>query len=206
MKKILILTLTAVLLCTSVFVLSSCFGKNNGDDEDNAHVHTMSDWKIEISATCTEDGKQTRKCTADGCNHQESKVIPATGHSLIYHEGKEPTCDEAGYKPYNTCSGCLLNTYVEIEALGHSYTDGKGDVCGICGNKHVHLSFGDWYTPSGHEPTCTESGLQERKCNGCNYIEEKTTATLSHNIGEDGKCTECGGTNEGIYLPDEEFN
>ncbi len=204
MKKILIIGLTAALLCTSIFVLVSCFSNKSNDDE-TSHTHTMSEWKIELSATCTEDGRQVRTCTGDGCNHKETKVIPATGHSITHHEGKEPTCDEKGYKPYDTCSGCTLNTYEEIDALGHSYTLGDGDVCSVCSQKHVHLSFGEWYTPAGSEPTCTETGLKIRECDGCNYVEEEVTSTLPHEIGEDGKCTECGGTNGGIYLPDQEF-
>ena len=207
LKKILILALTAIILCTAIFALSSCFGSNSndGDDDDSVHTHTMGEWKTEVAATCTEDGKQYRTCTGDGCNHKETKVILATGHNIIHHEGQAPGCTEPGFKPYDTCSGCLLNTYEEIDPIGHSYTQGNGDVCDNCSQKHVHVTYGDWYTPAGQDATCTDKGLQERKCDGCNYIEQKTTDKLPHDIGEDGKCTECGGTNEGIYLPEEEF-
>ena len=187
--------------------MSSCFGSKDGDgeDDDTVHTHTMSEWKTEIAATCTTDGKQVRKCTGSGCTHQETKVVPATGHTLIHHDGQEPTCNEPGFNAYDTCAGCSLNTRVDIDALGHSYTQGNGDICDNCNQKHVHVTFSSWYTPSGHDATCTDNGLQERKCDGCNYIEQKTTDKLPHDIGEDGKCVDCGGTNEGIYLPEEEF-
>ena len=208
MKKILILMMTAILLCGAVFTLSSCFGGGDDestDDDGGIHTHTMSEWKIEIPATCTEDGRQSRKCTGEGCNHQESKIIPASGHNLVHHEGQEPTCNEKGFDDYDTCTGCFYTTYKEIDALGHSYEKGNGDICDNCGQKHIHVTFGEWTVVDGHEASCDENGLEQRKCDGCNYVEERITDMLPHSIGDDGKCTECGGTSGGIYLPGEEF-
>ena len=54
-------------------------------------------------------------------------------HSLVYHEGKSPTCTEVGWKPYQTCESCTYSTYVELSATGHvdADNDGECDNCGI---------------------------------------------------------------------------
>jgi len=206
LKKILILMITAVLLCASVFALSSCFGGGSGDDDGGVHTHTMSEWKVEIEGSCTVDGKQVRKCTGEGCNHVETKIIPATGHTLTNHEGKEATCTEKGYKDYVTCSNCLYNTYTEIDALGHTYTTkGEGAICDICGETHVHLTWGEWYVVDGEEASCDGMGTEHRKCEGCNYVASQSTPKLDHNYDADGKCTECGNDSTVTELPDYEF-
>ena len=52
-------------------------------------------------------------------------------HTLVSHEAKAPTCTEAGWDAYVTCSGCDYSTYVEIPALGHAYDKG---ICTVCGS------------------------------------------------------------------------
>ncbi len=50
----------------------------------------------------------------------ESVTIPARGHNWIDKEGKEPTCTEAGWKPYKYCLRCKTDdNYVSIPATGH---------------------------------------------------------------------------------------
>ncbi len=67
-------------------------------------------------------------------------------HQLEIHEGKEPTCTEAGYKEYVTCS-CGYTTYEEIPALGHEL---------------VHVD--------GCNATCTEGGVREHwYCDRCGH-------------------------------------
>ena len=219
MKKILILTLTAVLLCALIFTMSSC--KNNqGDDttnddqnndqnnnqggngtqddgEEDVHTHTMSDWSVEISVTCTTDGKETRRCTGSDCNHTESRVVTALGHDLENIEGEAPGCTESGYEPYTACKRCDYNTYTEIQPSGHDYTvnselNPNGDKCVNCGQSHIHETYSDWKIVEGHEPDCTEAGLQERKCDGCNLVETQEAAMLDHDYNDDGKCNGCG--------------
>ena len=51
-------------------------------------------------------------------------------HDLIYHEGKEPTATEPGWKEYYTCSGCDYTTYEEIPALGYNLVPNSGDMNG----------------------------------------------------------------------------
>jgi len=206
LKRILILMMTAILICASVFALASC-DKDKGDD--TTHTHTMGEWKITVEADCVNDGKETRKCTSEGCDYAETKAIPALGHDLKDVEGMEPDCVEIGFKPYKVCTRCVYNTYVEIPATGHDYTiDAEknpiGDTCVNCGQVHICVDHEDWYTVE--EADCTGTGIDEHKCKVCNRVEEKITPKVDHNYGEDGKCTECGATESNVpELPDQEF-
>ena len=77
----------------------------------------------------------------------ESTIIPNLGHVLVYHEGKEPTCTEGGWAPYDTCSNCDHTTYQELPALGHRWSkwvdNGEGmeiRTCRVCGEKENRQS------------------------------------------------------------------
>ncbi len=54
-----------------------------------------------------------------------------------------------------------------------------------CDGAHLH-SYGDWETVEGREATCTESGLQMRRCTlpGCDEVEERTVPALGHDWSE----------------------
>ena len=208
MKKILVLLMATVFICASVFALSSCGNGQGG--EDDVHTHTMGEWKVIVTVDCINDGKEVRTCTADGCNHTETKMIPALGHELKNVEGLEPNCVEPGYKAYQKCTRCVYNTYVEIPALGHNYKidaelNPNGDTCVACKQVHVHVTYGDWYTEI--EADCTITGMQAHKCVDCNYVATQTTPKVEHNFDENNKCTECGDVkSDATELPDHEFN
>ena len=70
-------------------------------------------------------------------------------HTLVYHEGKDPTCTEAGYEAYVTCSTCDYSTYEELLALGHNFVNGK---CTRCGESDGSGEAGDddTYTRDGN--------------------------------------------------------
>lgn len=84
-KKIASYLLTASMLIPSTIALSAC----GGGDDDGEHTHSWSAWETTTEASCTADGKKTRKCS--GCNEKEEEKIPATGHS--YNQGD---CDVCG--------------------------------------------------------------------------------------------------------------
>lgn len=54
-------------------------------------------------------------------------------HSLTHHDGKAPTCTEAGWEAYDECEECGYSTYQEIPATGHDFVDGTCTVCGAEG-------------------------------------------------------------------------
>ena len=105
MKRIIrIITLSL----TTLFICSGC--------HFNVHVHTGGEPVEEnrVEPTCTEDGsyESVIYCVDDGEEmSRETVVLPALGHDLIEHVGKEATYEEEGYLPYVTCSRCDYTTY-----------------------------------------------------------------------------------------------
>lgn len=68
---------------------------------------------------------------------EHSEAVPVfEAHDYTMYPGKEPTCTEAGYKPYGICKVCGHSTYTELPALGHDL---------------IHIERKD--------PTCTEEGV-----------------------------------------------
>lgn len=92
-----------------------------------------------------------------GCLQQE-QAPPQNGgssdhiHSLIAYDGKEATCTEAGWKPYEVCSECGYTTYEEIPAKGHSF-----ESAGIV--RYATLEGG----AGTQEFRCAECGKAERR-------------------------------------------
>lgn len=205
MKKILVLMAVAVLFCSFVLVFSSCENKSS---DETMHTHTMGEWKIEAVADCVNGGKEVRRCTGDGCNHKETRTTPPLGHKLTTVEREEPDCVTDGHFEYEVCSVCTHNTYEKIPALGHDYTvnaeNPDGNICVVCGQKHVCSSFGAWYTVSTAD--CTSGGTDAHKCTSCNYVEYVDTSKVDHTFNKDGVCTVCGDEkNDATDLPDHEF-
>ena len=65
---------------------------------------------------------------------KKSVTVKALGHKLNYVEGKAATCTEAGISSGYHCERCDsdLSGFEVIEALGHTYENGKCVVCGEC--------------------------------------------------------------------------
>ena len=99
--------------------------------------HNFGNWSTTKSATCTESGTQTRKCSA--CGKTETKTIPATGHK--YDNGKitkQATCTETGVKTF-TCSECGDTKTETIKATDHksgNWIVDKPAAIGVKGSKH----------------------------------------------------------------------
>lgn len=72
-----------------------------------------------IVPSCTSEGLIKRKCEV--CGHEDTEILPQVEHDLVHHEGKEPTCSESGYKPYDTCRNCSYTTYEGLEPTSNSH-------------------------------------------------------------------------------------
>ena len=224
MKKILVLMIAALMLCSFVFTMTAC--KNDKDDDsnqnqntqnnnqgnnENVHTHTFGDWTTVTKATCTDAGSETRSCTASGCSHTESRTVAALGHNIKHQSAELPGCAEVGCNAYDTCSRCDYTTYVEIPANGHDYTinaelNPHGNVCVTCGQSHVCAdeNFTNWTTEEVAD--CTVAGKETCKCSVCNYVNERTIEKSEHSYGEDGKCSNCGAEEtDAPELPDAPF-
>lgn len=92
-----------------LFSFSSCAS-------ESVHKHVAGEPVEEnyVAPTCEEDGLYdlVTYCVKD---HKEMSrehiVVPALGHDLIEHPGKEATYEDEGYLPYVTCSRCDYSTY-----------------------------------------------------------------------------------------------
>ena len=105
-KRIVLLLITAIY----VFAFSGC---------SPVHQHTAGEPVEEnrIEPTCEKDGSYdlVTYCVYDDEEiSREHIIIPALGHDLIEHDGKEATYTEEGYLPYVTCSRCEYTTYKVI--------------------------------------------------------------------------------------------
>lgn len=163
--------------------------------EIDALAHASSDWITDSNADCTTDGTKHKECTICGtvtetgtitvlghiggkatctqkaicsvCGKEYGKPL---GHDIVPHSAKSPTCTEAGWKAYETCSRCDYSTYVEIKALGHTSSD--------------------WLTDT--EVTCTKSGSKHKEClDCCEILDTEAITALGHNYVE-GVCSMCG--------------
>lgn len=178
------------------------------------HVHSfLSDWVIDLVASCTVAGEKHRVCST--CGHVEKETIPALGHS--YTSTVTPaTCEEGGYTTH-TCKCGHSYTDSETEPNGHSwgtpyydsgFSTGYGYACTVCGKlqsltppAHVHS-----YTYSKTvAATCETGGYEVWVCT-CGATEHRNeTEALDHSYNsivtaptcEEGgytthTCTRCG--------------
>ena len=127
---------------------------------NSQHFHEITT-RIEdnVEPTCLEDGHYTEITYCEICGEEFSReeiLIPALGHDLVHHEGKPPTCTEDGYEEYDTCTRCDYSTYQEIHAEGHKLSD--------------------WEVIK--EATSSEEGIEERRCEHCDYVETRTIDKL----------------------------
>ena len=82
---------------------------------------------VTTEPTCTASGVKTYTCS--GCSDSYTEEIAALGHSYDAVV-TAPTCTTAGYTTY-TCSVCDHSyTADNVDALGHTYVEGKCSVCG----------------------------------------------------------------------------
>ena len=122
-------------------------------------------------STCTTSGVKITTC--ERCDYEEFGKILPLGHDEIYHEGKEPNCQETGWIDYVTCSRCDYTTYTELPITDHSMSD--------------------WY---GNTADCTHSGYEYSKCHTCEHTKKRRTPLEDHTF-VNGACSMCGAT-EGL--------
>ena len=100
----------------------------------DAAGHTAAEAVTEnrVEPNCTTDGSYETVvyCKTEGCKAELSRekvTIPATGHDLVQHEGKDATHSEAGWHPYETCTKCDYTSYEEIPVIPYITGDVNGD-------------------------------------------------------------------------------
>ena len=137
------------------FTCKTC-GNTYTDNFVEAEGHRYGEWTTVKEPTCVDLGKDERTCLV--CSYVDEKDIDALGHS--YKDiVVDPSCTERG------------NTIHECERCGHTYTDSYTDATGH--------DFGEWTSLT--KPTCTASGVEQRKCTSCPQTETKIVSPLGHN-------------------------
>ena len=172
-----------------------------------------------VEPTCTTSGlTQGKHCSICGAILKAQTVIPALGHSLEHHDGKEATCTEIGWDEYDTCKrgGCDYTTYHEISALDHDMVHHERkeptcseigweayDGCTRCDYKVNYIELpkkqhtSSWWiidVPA----TCDQDGHQKKICMECTTLLEEETIPAKHHSDTEWRtdkeptCTETG--------------
>ncbi len=172
-----------------------------------------------LDPTCTTSGlTQGKHCSICGAILKAQTVIPALGHSLEHHDGKEATCTEIGWDEYDTCKrgGCDYTTYHEISALDHDIVHHERkeptcseigweayDGCTRCDYKVNYVELpkkqhtSSWWiidVPA----TCDQDGHQKKICMECTTLLEEETIPAKHHSDTEWRtdkeptCTETG--------------
>ena len=142
-----------------------------------------------------------------GCDELDESLLSDHEHILVEHKGRDATCDEYGWLPYNTCSICTYSTYTVVEALGHDYSTDfvdAGEVdersCTRCDSKVTTAHV--WSAPVVTDSTCTTEGSRLYTCYSCGAKKTEIISILGHDYTEallpDGKqgfaCSRCSAT------------
>ncbi|MBQ7171717.1 MAG: leucine-rich repeat protein [Clostridia bacterium] len=176
--------------------------------------HNYGAWQTYTEPTFSQDGENRRYCSR--CDAYESQRVPklSESHTHSFSGNEEiitaPTCTEEGSKKvYCTEPSCGEYTIVVIPALGHSFTENeevtKDPTCTENGIKRVYCAnpgCGEYITdtipPLGHlegewtveaTPTCTETGLEVKKCTRCGVMLQSRTIAATGHIWNSGVVT-----------------
>ena len=142
-----------------------------------------------------------------GCDELDEALASNHEHTLVEHKGRDATCDNDGWLPYQTCSTCTYTTYTAVNALGHEYSTefvdaGEVDVrsCIRCDSSVTTAHV--WSAPIVTDATCTTEGSRIYTCYSCGAKKTEMISILGHNYSEallsDGKqgfaCSRCSST------------
>ncbi len=190
----------------------------NPEIESSYTITSSHSWQEKITpATCTQNGKTVKNCSA--CGESKTEIISALGHNMSdYTVTKEPTCTAQG-KRVATCSRCDEEVSEAIAKLAHDENvtvkavaatctkSGKteGKKCSMCGKVTLQQ---ETIPALGHdmsdykvtkEPTCTAQGKKVATCSCCDEEVSEAIAKLAHDENVTVKavtatCTKSGKT------------
>ena len=183
--------------CTEVgYITKTC---NNCGETTTEEIEPLGhdfekDYTVDVKATCTTDGKQSKHCSRCDAKEDEQKIA-ALGHDFAkdYTVDVKATCTTDGEQSKH-CSRCDAKEDVQkIAALGHDFTSkvtkeatctADGVITKSCSRcdateteaiKATGHKFGDWKVTA--EATVFVPEQQERICETCGEKETKTVGT-----------------------------
>lgn len=163
--------------------------------------------------TCTEDGKETLKCS---CGETQEKVLPKTGHKFGEWQVRTPATEETEGLEYRKCTnkGCTYEETRKIDKLkpAQSNTNTNTNTAGTGNTEKPSNNTTDnppkeceheWEWVVDTEATCTKKGTKHQECKNCTEKQAENTEIemKKHSYGdwytlEDGKeervCSVCG--------------
>lgn len=121
--------------------------------------HAWGAWNVDVAATCTAPGSQSRECTV--CHTKEYKPVPMVAHTWgAWAIETPPTCFAPG-REAKECTVCHTKEYKPIAQLTHAW--------------------GGWVEATA--PTCFAPGLETNTCPNCSTVQRRTKAQLQHQWG-----------------------
>ena len=137
-------------------------------------------WTVRTNATCTTAGVEFRVCARTGCSVEETRAIPATGHTIVAVAAVAPKCTDPGTYGYTYCSVCkqiLTINYQDVTANNWTTTANANQLVWTDANAH---NWGAWSetTPA----TCTAAGVESRTCSYCGQTQTNPIPALGHDV------------------------
>lgn len=157
--------------------------------------HVFSEWEPTVGdeATCTLEGKESRRCLV--CGKKESRIAYAKGHTFDeWTVVTSATCQSTG-KESRTCRVCgetvtrttsktahtgewVISQEPTCTEAGSAYRD-----CSVCGNHETKTLVatghkGEWHIQT--QATCTQNGLEYMLCDICNKKQTRTIYAAHH--------------------------
>lgn len=173
--------------CTKASICKKC-----GKVLQTRKEHVFKDATCTEPETCINCGLKQGSAAghswkANGCIQTCSICKKQTGsHQLARVQGKEATCESAGYSDYIKCKYCdyYSKPKTTIPAQGHNYTNLIGGTpagceyactrCNSITNKAHEVE-----TIPGKTPTCSQEGYSEStRCKKCRTVLKKSTAII----------------------------
>lgn len=211
MKKLYIFPLVLIMLC----IMTSCGNKSDLHDmqpgvsaeinttteeeqsiSNETHEHIWSEWEIIKTASCKQEGMQTRTCP---CGEKETQKTPVLEHTYSWNIIKNATCTTSGSKE-GICS-CGEKETQTISATGHNWVSAtctKSEFCKNC-NRPGADAFGHDYS-NGVCSNCGENSINKGIVEAVNdlkstlkspsslQLNEITCAYIDNYDGEDRYC------------------
>ena len=176
-----------IVLCLFISISIDLIACNNDKNEITdtsipAAGHSFGEWILRIPETCTESGvREHYECSVCHKYFDKDKneiadlVIPAH-HDPSLIKTTAPTCTTNGYDTVKCLNCKLIYNINYVPATGHS--------------------FGDWTVTK--KLTCTDDGVEIRRCGKCDETETRITKAKGHKQGElvkhqNATCTKDGG-------------
>ena len=128
-------------------------------------------------ATCVSGGYTKYTCPLCAYSYVSDRTEPDPDrHQLVFHEKRNASCTEDGWKAYYTCALCAYSSFEELPATGHDFSDweylNETQHIRVCRNCDVRgYADHDFTEDAAVEETCSSAGRTEgMHCAACEIV------------------------------------